>query len=75
VPKDNTDSSKLSCVLDTIKESNLSTEGISVISFRNNFNKILETPFSKEIWSIDISKVNGIRSLSFPSLIGRCVAF
>src|SRR4051794_39495083 len=34
-------------------------ERVDVVSFRNNFNKILETPYSNEAWTIGVRHENG----------------
>ncbi|PRP87677.1 putative Protein dom-3 [Planoprotostelium fungivorum] len=54
VPKK--DQTAIDPILETIEKSNIDLKPVHFVSFRNNFNKIMETPYSRNEWSIDIEK-------------------
>jgi len=60
VPKDHSNAGDLSRVLSAIEKAEINTKGVSVISYRNNFNKILETPYRRQPWTIHIRRIDGV---------------
>eukprot|EP01116_Phalansterium_solitarium_P020149 TRINITY_DN585_c0_g1_i1.p1 TRINITY_DN585_c0_g1~~TRINITY_DN585_c0_g1_i1.p1 ORF type:complete len:259 (-),score=33.43 TRINITY_DN585_c0_g1_i1:32-754(-) len=47
-------------VLDTIRDARIELRDVHIVSYRNNLNKILETPFSRNAWSIGVRKSAGV---------------
>jgi len=63
--------SNLQNVLDTLKEHNIDTKG-AIVTFRNNMNKILCSPYAKDSWEIDVHREGdtmflGVRILESPT--------
>lgn len=61
------DTSDLKPVLDILAEKNIDPTG-SIVTYRNNLNKILSTPFDVKTWEVDVKRENGVIYLGIKHL-------
>jgi RAT1-interacting protein len=61
--------SDLKPVLDTIAEKQIETKG-SIVTFRNNLNKIFSTPYDAKTWEVDVKREDGVIYLGIKHLEG-----
>eukprot|EP00026_Physarum_polycephalum_P010690 Phypoly_transcript_10862.p1 GENE.Phypoly_transcript_10862~~Phypoly_transcript_10862.p1 ORF type:complete len:404 (-),score=77.67 Phypoly_transcript_10862:23-1234(-) len=58
VEKDPAKTSSLTPVLECLQENNIDIKG-SIVTFRNNLNKILSTPYNNDEWQVDVKREKG----------------